>query len=1075
MSNEESSVLNDHDSVDHLLQTQSSQYLKLQLQYNDRYIGFEKRVNAQFLPTTTIHNVIKDFLQRVNLKHIREEDVNLIDVTHDKRYHVPVENAHMTLNELNIEDGCTLCFQPSPTATVEMPSELVIYGPSFFDKKEYKWYENFTTLGMLLEYVIQSFSLESIERERIHLFHNSEELDLISNYDNLLKDLGITWYNHIDVKIIPSELNHDSFTDIGTSNGFLSPIIERNSINHSSHAESSSMIVLELKYTDHYHDIKKTVSDRFLPTATLHDVLRVFLQKADLYSSTPEDLNLVEINCAGQHRIIPETYRDRTLNELNITNGSTLYFESAPSFTSTWALNLSIRPSNGRENISYNWNKTSTTLGMLFKDIIKLFSLQSIEHERIRLTSLMDKMLDYTLHSDRLLNDLGITNFDWIYVNILPSQIAVTTSVNEGVHVECSYTTGSKSFDVPLTTTIADLKNEIEKQLKDRIVTDWKLFDRMHHSIDMSDSSRALFDFGIEPSQTVYASVELVLTRNPLSRLNSGGNTTTRSTSLIANQQPDEVNVICKVSMFESAYTKASINDTVAELLKKLKNLTKDRPLTTFNIWCRANNINTEQPNRLLSDFGVRAGDIIDVTMKQTVSGSYALESNRTSTFSNFDNFSRSQWHTSTPVGLANLGNTCYMNSALQCLAHAKPLTQFFLDGLTQDVSGDEKGFDTEWNQFFDVGAMTGSYADVLRKLWLPMKSSFYTFSSSCRPETIRGTIGLRDPRFATYDQQDAQELMTYLLDEIHKELKEKHGNESSTIIEEVFFGKLQSTVTCQDCAHQVTTTNIISFLPLPLTQQGHIFIVRFIAKDGQNEMSTVTVPEDGQVRNIVQAFAESHRSYYFFNTVIVMTDDGQLDLDMPLNQLSVQEVTLIEENDFLGSQGFDRLYQLSNKQKLTLEDCLRDFFSVESLEDSWLCPQETCKKHTKATKQLHLCSLPPVLIIQLKRFSHENGLRQKIETFVEYPIKSLDLSSFTLSPSEEAIYDLFAVCCHNGSIYAGHYIAYARHETDDKSEWYKFDDSYVSSCWSQSDIVTNDAYLLFYIRRETPKQATSS
>jgi hypothetical protein len=32
-------------------------------------------------------------------------------------------------------------------------------------------------------------------------------------------------------------------------------------------------------------------------------------------------------------------------------------------------------------------------------------------------------------------------------------------------------------------------------------------------------------------------------------------------------------------------------------------------------------------------------------------------------------------------VGLDNLGNTCYMNSMLQCLSHVQPLTQYFLDG----------------------------------------------------------------------------------------------------------------------------------------------------------------------------------------------------------------------------------------------------------------------------------------------------------------------------------------------------------------------------------------------------------
>jgi len=49
-------------------------------------------------------------------------------------------------------------------------------------------------------------------------------------------------------------------------------------------------------------------------------------------------------------------------------------------------------------------------------------------------------------------------------------------------------------------------------------------------------------------------------------------------------------------------------------------------------------------------------------------------------------------------------------------------------------------------------------------------------------------------------------------------------------------------------------------------------------------------------------------------------------------------------------------------------------------------CPN--CKEHQQATKKLDLWSLPPVLVVHLKRFSYSRYMRDKLDTLVEFPTK---------------------------------------------------------------------------------------
>eukprot|EP00457_Paulinella_chromatophora_P001305 gb/GEZN01001307.1/.p1 GENE.gb/GEZN01001307.1/~~gb/GEZN01001307.1/.p1 ORF type:complete len:930 (+),score=171.77 gb/GEZN01001307.1/:25-2814(+) len=159
----------------------------------------------------------------------------------------------------------------------------------------------------------------------------------------------------------------------------------------------------------------------------------------------------------------------------------------------------------------------------------------------------------------------------------------------------------------------------------------------------------------------------------------------------------------------------------------------------------------------------------------------------------------------------------------------------------------------------------------------------------------------------------------------------------------------------------------------------------------------------------------------------------------------------------------------LTETTQIKLGDCLASFAKTETLPESeaWYCSD--CKKHQTADKQMTLWSLPDILILHLKRFSYDRIGREKITTYVDFPMQGLDMGPWLVNPEEKenAIYDLFAVSNHFGNLGGGHYTAYAQNLVNQK--WYNLDDSSVTEVEPES-VKTSAAYVLFYRRRKPLK-----
>ncbi|OEU15864.1 cysteine proteinase [Fragilariopsis cylindrus CCMP1102] len=368
--------------------------------------------------------------------------------------------------------------------------------------------------------------------------------------------------------------------------------------------------------------------------------------------------------------------------------------------------------------------------------------------------------------------------------------------------------------------------------------------------------------------------------------------------------------------------------------------------------------------------------------------------------------------------GLVNLGNTCYINSALQCISYFPLLRSYLLSGeykTTGDLNKD--------NPLGTEGWLLEEFVELLRFMWSSK-------AGEKSPTRLRQVIAkLKPDVFAGADQQDAQELLSYVLDALMED------------------------------SNRVRKKPYVEGLEDDWVKNNGLYRVGEEAwrRERRRSRSIVTDVITGQTLSTTTCPVCNYSSQKFD----------------PFNLLSVPLPTKTQSAS--GSAG------------MPLGKCLTEFCKIQKLENDegdthWRCPR--CKDFRPGAKQnLVLWRLPDILTIHMKRFRSSQKWREKITTKVNFPLTGLDMKEWCHKESpvvhqtesgESYVYDLIGVLNHYGGMTGGHYVATCKATPSAMAKaqresaeplWLQFDDEVVEPIAPKS-VISESAYVLFYRRR---------
>ena len=349
-------------------------------------------------------------------------------------------------------------------------------------------------------------------------------------------------------------------------------------------------------------------------------------------------------------------------------------------------------------------------------------------------------------------------------------------------------------------------------------------------------------------------------------------------------------------------------------------------------------------------------------------------------------------------IGLQNVGATCYMNATLECLIHIKELSEILLSAFFFSYPRSDETFASKHK-------LSLQYIDILSQVFFP---KLHGNSKYFAPYEFKTLISEMNPLFAGIQANDAKDLLQFVLENLHSELK----------MATQFFSEYNIDQRDQNQAMQYFYNSYVSQNKSPI----HDILY------GVNKIESICLKCNTHKYNF-----QSYNLLYF-----------------PLKEAKRIAVLRKKEKD----PKFDE-----KKYILTLEDCFAHSEQTELFtgDNQMYCNECHCLADAKY--QTVLFTTPNVISIVLNRGRANRDFQEDFKFGLD-----LDIKEYIHNPNyKHGKYYLIGMVVHaGGSDMSGHFFAYCR--MDKKAKWFCYNDAFVSECNDiEKKLVENKPYILFY------------